>query len=87
MMKKIVILLKILFLVLATYVVIVFISHFSVNSQSTTYQISQSFDAMIFKADSPAPFFAYFIGLNIVMILIFIAINFLFSKKTLKDIK
>ncbi len=81
-MKNLITLIKIFLLIIVTYIVIVFISHFSVNSQNENYKISQSFDAMIFKGDSPATFFAYYLGSIAVIVLIFSIINIIVSRKT-----
>ncbi len=83
MKEKAINILKILGLMLLAYVVMVFISHFSVYNQSETYTISDSFKAMIFKTDVPAQFLIYF-GLHIfIVVLIALGINF-FGKKIIK---
>ena len=78
--KKIKILLNIFLLILASYIVMVFISHFSVYNKSDNYQLLDSFSAMLFKTDVPAEYFIYF-GIHIVLIvLLALFVNFIVNK-------
>ena len=64
-----------------SYVIMVFISHFSVYNSLETYKIKDSFDAMLFKTDVPVQFFIYFSVFVIITVLIALVVNS-FVKKT-----
>jgi hypothetical protein len=68
---KIKTLLNIALLMLVSYIIMVFISHFSVYHKTDNYQIIDSFDAMLFKTDVPAEFIVYF-GVHIVLVVIIV---------------
>lgn len=73
-------LLNILFLMILAYMVMVFISHFSVYNKSESYKVIDSFKAMLFQTDVPAEYILYF-GIHIFIVLaVFLTINFI-SKK------
>jgi Ca2+/Na+ antiporter len=73
-------LLQIFLIFLLSYVVMVFISHFSVYNSSETYKISDSFDAMLLKTDVPSEFFLYFGAFVVITVLLSLFVNF-FRKK------
>lgn len=73
-------LLNIAVLLIFTYVIMAFVSHFSVYNTSETYKISDSFDALFLKTDVPAQFFIYFGAFVIITLIIELIIN-MFSKK------
>ncbi len=73
-------LLKIAFLFFFSYVIMVFISYFSVYHDSKTYTLKDSINAMLLKTDVPAEFFLYFGAFVIISVLIALFINLIFRK-------
>ena len=85
--KKIKILANIAVLMIISYIVMVFISHFSVYNKEESYKIADSFKAMIFKTDVPAEYLIYF-GIHIILVVsIVIIINLIVKKRLLKTDK
>lgn len=78
--------LKSLFWLLFTYAFMVIISHFSVYHTKTNYKFSDSLNAMFFKSDVPAEFFIYFGLILLIVLLLFLAINFFVGEKSNKNI-
>jgi len=71
---------KILVFFILSYVIMVFISHFSVYNSLETYKIKDSFNAMLLKTDVPVQFFIYFSVFVIITVLIALLVN-IFAKK------
>lgn len=75
-------LLNIAVLIIFTYIVMVFISHFSVYNTSETYKITDSFSALFLKTDVPAQFFLYFGAFVVTTVIIELLINLILKKKS-----
>lgn len=78
--NKIKTLFNIALLMLASYIVMVFISHFSVYHKVDNYQISDSFQAMLLKTDVPAEFIIYFGIIIVLVVAIVLTINFFIKR-------
>ena len=59
------------------YVIMVFISHFSVYNQSANYRVIDSFKAMFFKTDVPSEFFIYFYIFVIITVSVALIVHFI----------
>ena len=55
--EKFLAVIKIIILMLVSYIIMVFISHFSVYGDVEGYSIKDSFDATLFKTDITSEFF------------------------------
>lgn len=75
---------QIFLIAVIAYIIMVFISHFSVYNQSPDYKIADSFKAMFFKTDVPSEFFIYFYIFVLITVLLALTVYFItkiFSKK------
>ncbi len=71
---------------LGSYIIMVFISTFSVKINSGDYKFQDTFDALLLKNDSPVEFLVYFGGFIVLISLIFLIINY-FAGKNAEEIK
>ncbi len=68
-------------MMLIAYIVMVFISHFSVYNKTDDYKITDSFNAMLLKTEVPAEFFIYFGLFIFATVLVAVTVNFISKKR------